>query len=628
MFKLFKVIYLTTLFSFILTSISFSKTTDLNIDILIDSLNKKVIENKIIAVTEFNPMENTTDKIIDFSIRELLIEKLLKKTKHTLVEREKLNQAMLEMKIGYEGLVDISKKKQLGEFTGAEAIMSGSYLIRDGKVIIFAKLIEIKTGKILWAESSVKLKEYTDLEKNLTSKIKKNNIKRMAILPFKYLGRNDEIEINYLNDPMTVYAYKSGAADIYERSNLKDLLNEIALIKKGLSKSDQDINLIPVDAFLGGYYYYNRDDDIDIGVDLINVKSSQIIWSDKIYHNASFQMIYENEISDHFRYINTVLKNQPDRSISLVFINSKPDVFDMKAIQKEIFIKDVIRHFVKTENWKVLDRDYIAEIKQEWGLITHYSVIDNFVTQDIKTIGDLTQADGMITIDVSYPTNTDTNIYIRYYHLQSTEILDLGKIKFENKYLPFGFSKKSMLNFSSLPMRTSYWYLQNHSGTLTQAQSGTNLISYDSNGYGIGAMQFIYSYPKKNINTVLFANIDLNGGFQYKNLQNQEVSLINSSFCLEWGLQLFDSYTLTAGLGLAWLNGLQSPDNSTYSTMFGSFYPSFTFAFRTNDLIVALRKYHYQFSPYKNNSIENIHDGLSFIFGFSFGMNDKTYVGE
>jgi hypothetical protein len=406
----------------------------------------------------------------------------------------------------------------------------------------------------LWADASIKLKEYDSIEKNISTQIKNKHFKKIAVLPIKYLGKNNAVEINHLNDVISVYVYKTGVTDLYERSNLKDLFEEVTLAKKGLSKSEAEINLIPVEAFLGGYYYFNRDDDIDLGIELIDVYTSQIIWSEKIYINNSEYASYEYKLLDYSEYLSAALTKKAANMKNIVF-TGKNSIVSSEDILKKVFEKDLTRLLVKKQKWVILDRDYLSEIKKEWKLNVQDNTQDNLITENMKHIGELTQADGMLSVDVinyigNLNTDQEINIFTKLYLLDSAEIIGLVEFSIMDRFIPLGLLNKPNIIFSMLPMRTAYWYLKSHSGSFSQNQTITPITSGTNTGYGLGAMQFIYSYPKDTINTVLFANIDLNSGFGYKDSTNQDVTLINTSASLEWGLQFFDSYTITGGFGV------------------------------------------------------------------------------
>jgi len=593
-------------------------------------MNKKIVDQHTVVITEFEPMEYGPGQTVDYSIKDQFTEKMLKKTKHRIVERALLDQSLSEMKIGYQGLVEIEKKKSLGKFTGANVILSGSYLIRENQVIVFAKLIEIETGKILWADASIKLKEYESVVKNITNEIKKNNLKKIAVLPIKFLGRGKDVGINYLSDVISVYVYQSGITELYERSNLGDLVKEIELAKQGLSQSEKTISLIPVEAFLGGYYYLNRDEDFDTTIELINISTSQIIWSEKIYNNNSNYSTYEKEISNFSTYIEKKLTSK-HMAIKNIILTVEGSSTEKENILKKIVTKDIARHLIHKQKWKILDRDYLPEIKKELNLIIHDQSND---FENINKIGEIAQADAVISISIpDYIANLNANqqieINTKLYYIESSEIDELVKLPFMDTDFPIGFSNKTDINFSTLPIRTAYWYFQSHSGTFNQTNGNINALPVNSNpGNGIGAMQFIYSYPKRTINTVLFANMDLNYGFKYQNLQNQDINLLNLNANLEWGVQIFDSYTITGGLGWSYLNSLIPQNNNSDGVNLGSFYPSCTIAYRIKNLVVAVKKFHYQFAPFKNNHAENIYDGLALIFGMDFGMNEQAYTAQ
>lgn len=107
-----------------------------------------------IAIMDF---QNTSGKhdldYLQKSIPEMLITSLAKRGHLNIVERNRLQDALKEMQLGMTGVVDQSKAIELGKAVGASAIMVGSYLEIGGVIRINARLIDVKTSKVLKAES-------------------------------------------------------------------------------------------------------------------------------------------------------------------------------------------------------------------------------------------------------------------------------------------------------------------------------------------------------------------------------------------------------------------------------------------------------------------------------------------
>jgi len=107
-----------------------------------------------IAIMDFQNTSNKSDlDYLQKSIPEMLITTLAKRGRINIVERSRLEDALKEMELGMSGVVDQSKAVELGKAVGANAIMVGSYLDIGGIIRINARLIDVKTSKVLKAES-------------------------------------------------------------------------------------------------------------------------------------------------------------------------------------------------------------------------------------------------------------------------------------------------------------------------------------------------------------------------------------------------------------------------------------------------------------------------------------------
>ena len=107
-----------------------------------------------IAIMDFqNTSGNHELDYLQKAIPEMLITNLAKSGKLNIVERGRLQDAIREMELGMTGIVDQSKAAELGRAVGANAIIVGSYLEISHMIRINARLIDVKTSKVLKAES-------------------------------------------------------------------------------------------------------------------------------------------------------------------------------------------------------------------------------------------------------------------------------------------------------------------------------------------------------------------------------------------------------------------------------------------------------------------------------------------
>jgi TolB-like protein len=100
--------------------------------------------NLTIAVADFNG----ADKELGRFIAEMLLTNLTQSKQLNLVERNEIRQALAELKLQSSGLVEPQQVKKLGTLVSADRLIVGSFLVREEMVIINARLLDVKTGRL------------------------------------------------------------------------------------------------------------------------------------------------------------------------------------------------------------------------------------------------------------------------------------------------------------------------------------------------------------------------------------------------------------------------------------------------------------------------------------------------
>ncbi|NSW79275.1 MAG: hypothetical protein HPY54_09615 [Chthonomonadetes bacterium] len=100
---------------------------------------------QMIAVSDFagKPPE------IGQEIAETLITDLAKSERLNLVERAQLWQALRELRLQTTGLTEPAQAKRVGKLIGAEALVVGSFYLRDGQIVINARVVDVRTGQVM-----------------------------------------------------------------------------------------------------------------------------------------------------------------------------------------------------------------------------------------------------------------------------------------------------------------------------------------------------------------------------------------------------------------------------------------------------------------------------------------------
>lgn len=108
----------------------------------------------VIAIVDFqNTSQNTRLDYLEKTIPEAVSTTMARSGRLEIVERSRLEAAMLEMEMSMLGVVDEATAAELGRAVGATTIMVGSFVSISGFIRINARLIDVQTARVLTAES-------------------------------------------------------------------------------------------------------------------------------------------------------------------------------------------------------------------------------------------------------------------------------------------------------------------------------------------------------------------------------------------------------------------------------------------------------------------------------------------
>lgn len=111
-----------------------------------------------LASDEMRPAANRTIAVSDFSgadeelgrfLADTLLTDLAHSEKLILVERAELKQAFAELKLQSTGLIEPQQVTQVGKIVGADCLIVGSYLLKDGQLLINARLLNVQNGRLM-----------------------------------------------------------------------------------------------------------------------------------------------------------------------------------------------------------------------------------------------------------------------------------------------------------------------------------------------------------------------------------------------------------------------------------------------------------------------------------------------
>lgn len=124
---------------------------------------------RTIAIAYFD--NNTGDAALDplrKGLADMLITDLGNVQSLQIVERDKLNQVIAELKLGKSKFIDPKTAQKLGKGLAAELIMTGGYVIAGGTMRVDVRVIEVATGKVAASDKvEGKKEDFFSLEKDL-----------------------------------------------------------------------------------------------------------------------------------------------------------------------------------------------------------------------------------------------------------------------------------------------------------------------------------------------------------------------------------------------------------------------------------------------------------------------------
>lgn len=111
------------------------------------------IHAKTIAISYFdNSSGDAKYNALSKGIADMLITDLSKVKGVTIVEREKLEKLIQEIKLGQSKYFDQATAQKLGKGLGAQNILTGSFYVLDNIIRLDARLIDVQTGGVIFAE--------------------------------------------------------------------------------------------------------------------------------------------------------------------------------------------------------------------------------------------------------------------------------------------------------------------------------------------------------------------------------------------------------------------------------------------------------------------------------------------
>ncbi|HUV59667.1 MAG TPA: FlgO family outer membrane protein [Desulfatiglandales bacterium] len=114
------------------------------------------IEKAKIAILEFQGLNEQAKKDnMGKMVTEIMTTSLVNSRAFNIIEREKLSKVLKEFQLSQTGLIDAASAKEIGKILGADAIVTGSVMMLRERLRLDARIIDVGTGAIIAAESTL-----------------------------------------------------------------------------------------------------------------------------------------------------------------------------------------------------------------------------------------------------------------------------------------------------------------------------------------------------------------------------------------------------------------------------------------------------------------------------------------
>src|SRR3989339_442157 len=181
-------------------------------------------------------------------IMDMLITDLSKCDSFRIIERERMQRIIKELKLGLTGLVDEATAKKIGEIGSAKYVLYGSYIKQGEKLTIEAVLMDIETGKVVkTVKVESRFDDFIDLEKELAFKIINNIDIKLS------LDENMRIKVRPTNSLNALQQYYEGL-EYFDGGNYQSAFAAFMQSKNKDSNYDKPrFSLAKIYYYLGEY---------------------------------------------------------------------------------------------------------------------------------------------------------------------------------------------------------------------------------------------------------------------------------------------------------------------------------------------------------------------------------------
>ncbi|MCK4777638.1 MAG: hypothetical protein KAS39_04615, partial [Actinomycetia bacterium] len=122
---------------------------------IVTTIFPSILSAQTIAILDFeNSSGHSEYNYLSKGIPDILLTDMMVSEKLTFIERGRIKEIIKEQKLSLSGLIDEKTSAELGKLTGAELLLTGSFIIDKDILRIDGRIISVKTGKVIYAEKT------------------------------------------------------------------------------------------------------------------------------------------------------------------------------------------------------------------------------------------------------------------------------------------------------------------------------------------------------------------------------------------------------------------------------------------------------------------------------------------
>ena len=156
-----------------------------------------------VAIIYLFDKNNNIEKENETYLQSQLTEKIVEAEHYTAFTRTDINAIVDEYNFQETGMVKDDERQKIGQMTGATHICVSNFINGNNSIIIIAKIIEIKTGKIIVEQNIEINKKYINNDYEVINSYSENISENLHVALPTIQSRHQTMSYNNINEGIT-----------------------------------------------------------------------------------------------------------------------------------------------------------------------------------------------------------------------------------------------------------------------------------------------------------------------------------------------------------------------------------------------------------------------------------------